>query len=388
MLRLRGVVAPLAAAALVAAAAACGSGLNFGNAGIGTDAGTEFDSGTVSQDGASSDSGSPASDSSGPDSGGALPQTGALFVNAINASPPSPLDLRLCWKVDDADGGPGSFSNTDVPFPSGTPAPESNYPAVPVGGATALADASSLVGSNLTIVGIPASAYELLEKNQTPAFSCATVLGSGNNSIVGVIDTYTFTVPAGIVAGSTSVIAFAGCPANDANGSVAHCGSGWTSASGNLHVDVVPLYPVDAGGGGQLGVQAAQLSPALAQAGGPAIVSFGPQGATTPIATLTGEGTSAPAMATYLTIGAEAGAYDTLGFGVDVMGVDGGPGHLWMSLEQSLDLAQGPMVNPAVYYSMMDTYVIAVVGDPNAAHAFAPDASFDGTGLHILVIPL
>ena len=42
----------------------------------------------------------------------------------------------------------------------------------------------------------------------------------------------------------------------------------------------------------------------------------------------------------------------------------------------------------AVYYSLADTYVVAVVGDPSAAQAFAPDASFDGTGLHILVIPL
>jgi hypothetical protein len=387
MLRLRGVVAALAAAAgLSAAAAACGS-LSNGAFASGEDSGVEPEGGfppdSTAGDSAISEVGTPVD--AGADSGPV--QTGALFVNAINASPPSPLDMRLCWKVDDADGGPGSFSNTDVPFPSGSPAPESNYPAVPVGGATALADASSLVGSNLTIVGIPASAYELLEKNQSPPFSCGTVLGSGNNSIVGVIDTYTFTVAAGIVAGSTSVIAFAGCPANDPNGSVARCGSGWTSASGNLHVDVVPLYPVDAGGGGQLGVQAAQLSPALAQAGGPAIVSFGPQGATMPIATLTAEGTSAPAMATYLTIGADAGAYDTLGFGVDVMGVDGGPGHLWMSLEQSLDLAQGPMVNPAIYYSMVDTYVVAVVGDPNAAPPFT-DASFDGTGLHILVIPL
>jgi hypothetical protein len=388
MLRLRGVVAPLAAAGLIAAAAACGSALSNGAFGGPEDGGVGFDSGTVSSDG-SFDSGASGPDSSSADSGVPL-QTGALFVNAISASPPSPLDLRLCWKVDDAEGGAGAFSNTDVPFPSGTPAPESNYPAVPIGGATALADASSLVGSNLTIVAIPASAYETLEKNTTPPFRCGTVLGSGSNSIVGVIETYTFTVPAGIVPGSTSVIAFAGCPANDPNGSIARCGAGWTSASGNLHVDVVPLYPVDAGGGGQLGVQLAQLSPGLAQLAGDAgaVVSFGPQGATTPVATLAGEGSSAPATAMYLTVGTDAGAYDTLGFGVDVTGSDGGPGHLWMSLEQSLDLAQGPMVNPAVYYSVADTYVVAVVGDPSAAHAFAPDASFDGTGLHVLVIPL
>jgi hypothetical protein len=385
MLRLRGVVAALAAAAgLSAAAAACGSALSNGafangDSGVENDAGLPADS--AAGDSAISEVGTPVD--AGADSGPL--QTGALFVNA---SPDLP-DLRLCWKVDGVDGGVGEYSNTDVPFPSGAPAPASNYPALPIGGASALADASSLVGTNLTIVGIPASAFATLEMGVTPPRDCATLLGPATTagSIVDVFTLDTFTVPAGIIAGSTSVIALAGCPANDPNGSVSRCGSGWTSASGNLHADAVPLYPVDAGGGGQLGVQAAQLSPALAQAGGPAIVSFGPQGATMPIATLMGEGTSAPPMATYLTIGADAGAYDTLGFGVDVMGVDGGPGHLWMSLEQSLELTQGPMVNPAVYYSMVDTYVVAVIGDPNAAPPFT-DASFDGTGLHILVIPL
>jgi hypothetical protein len=58
-----------------------------------------------------------------------------------------------------------------------------------------------------------------------------------------------------------------------------------------------------------------------------------------------------------------------------------------MSLEQSLELFD-PMMNPAIYYTQVDTYVVAVVGDPNSAHAFTPDASFDGTGLHVLVFPL
>jgi hypothetical protein len=386
MLRLRGVVAPLAAAALVAAAAACGSALSNGAFGGPEDGGVGFDSGTVAEDGASSDSGSPASDSGGPDSSGVSLQTGGLFVHA---SPDLP-DLRLCWKVDGVDGGAGEYSNDKPPFPSGTPAPASNYPAVPVGGAVPLADASSLVGTNLTIKGIPADILHVLESASSSPLSCAYLLTGGGQSLLHSVNIFTFTVPAGVTAGSTSVIALAGCPMNDATGSVARCGSDWTSASGNLHADVVPLYPVDAGGGGQLGVQVAQLSPALAQLAGDAgaVVSFGPQGATTPVATLAGEGTSAPTMATYLAVGTDAGAYDTLGFGVDVTNSDGGPGHLWMSLEQSLDLAQGPMVNPAVYYSMTDTYVVAVVGDPGAAHAFAPDASFDGTGLHILVIPL
>jgi hypothetical protein len=385
MLRLRGVVAALAAAAgLSAAVAACGSALSNGAFGGPEDSGVEPEGG-FPPDSATADAlsevGSPFD--GGADSGPL--QTGALFVHAS----PYMTDVRLCWMTGGVDGGtsPG-YSSTDPPFPSGTPAPASNYPALPIGGAAALADASSLVGTNLTIAAIDAS-YLAGWEHVNGVTSCATLLGPGSRagSIVNRTTVFYFEVPAGIIAGSTSLIALAGCTNTDSSGSIASCGSGWNSTSGNLHADVVPLYPVDAGGGGQLGVQAAQLSPALAQAGGPAIVSFGPQGATTPVATLTGEGTSAPAAATYLTIGTDAGAYDTLGFGVDVMGVDGGPGHLWMSLEQSLELAQGPMVNPAVYYSMVDTYVVAVIGDPNAASPFT-DASFDGTGLHILVIPL
>lgn len=387
MLRLRGVVAALAVTGVCGAVAACGAA-SASASGVGgeggtpaPDSGSELDSTTTFDGQAESGTVDGAADAAPP------LQTGALFVHA---SPDLP-DLRLCWKIDGVDGGAAQYSNVDVPFPSVTPAPASNYPAMPVGGVAALADASSLVGSNLTIVGIPASAYFTLEAHQTPPLSCATVLGSGAGSIIGVIDTYTFTVPAGIVAGSTSVIALAGCPANDANGSPARCGAGWTSASGNLHVDVLPLYPVSASGAGQLPVQAGQLSAGLAQLAGDAgaVVSFGPQGATTPIGVLTREGSWAPPgnAPAYLDAGTDPSNYGTLGFGVDVVGTDGGPGHLWMSLEQSLELID-PMMNPAVYYIAQDTYIVAVIGDPNGAHPFAPDASFDGTGLHILVIPL
>ncbi len=163
-----------------------------------------------------------------------------------------------------------------------------------------------------------------------------------------------------------------------------------TRSSGNLHVDVVPLFQVTQSDAGQLPVQVAQLSPALAQLAGDAgavAVSFGAQGATSPVATLAGEGAYGPMNAAYLNVGTNPTNYGSLGFGVDVVGVDGGPGHLWMSLEESLELVD-PMMNPATYYSQVDTYVVAVVGDPNAVHAFTPDASFDGTGLHVLVFPL
>jgi hypothetical protein len=384
MLRVEGVVAVFAAGVLSAAALACGVASESANAFAGGDSGGEGDGGgedsTIGDSGVGSFDASGGTDSSTGADGGMV-QTGAEFVHA---SPDLP-DLRLCWKVNG-----GSFGNA-VPYPSGAPAPASNYPALPIGGAVALPDASGLVGSNLTIVGIPAGALAALEANQSPPPGCSTLLTPGvAGTIVNVIDYDTFTLPAGIVAGATDILALAGCPANDPLGSVARCGAGYTSATGNLHVDVLPLYQVTQSDAGQLPVQTAQLSPALAQLagdGGAVVVSFGPQGAPSPVATLGAEGAFAPASAAYLNVGTNPTSYGTLGFGVDVVGADGGPGHLWMSLEQSLELFD-PMMNPAIYYAQVDTYVVAVVGDPNSAHAFTPDASFDGTGLHVLVFPL
>lgn len=382
MLRLRGIVAALAAAGIGVGALACGavsgnaSGYNPSDSGAEPDSGVGFD--------ASSDSGPVLSDSAtGVDAGAdsSAVETGAEFVHAS----PNLGDMRLCWQV-----GDGGFASAP-PFPTGAPAPASNYPALPVGGAVPLPDASSLLGGDLTIVAISAAWLYANEDTDASSADCATLMGSGSGSLQSKFEgSYSFTVPAGtVVAGATDVIALAGCPPNDVNGSVARCGAGYTSATGNLHVDVLPLYQVTQSDAGQLPVQVGQLSPALAQLAGNSgvVVSFGAQGATSPVATLGGEGAFAPPNAAYLNVGTNPTNYGTLGFGVDVVGVDGGPGHLWMSLEQSLELV-GPMMNPAVYYTQVDTYVVAVVGDPNGAHAFAPDASFDGTGLHILVFPL
>ncbi len=306
--------------------------------------------------------------------------TGAEFVHAS----PDLGDMRLCWQV-----GDGGFANAP-PFPTGAPAPASNYPALPVGGAVPLPDASSLLGGDLTIAAISASWLYEYEDTDASSADCATLMGNGPLSLNGLFEPYySFTVPAGaVVAGATDIIALAGCPALDPHGSLARCGAGYNALTGNLHVDVVPLYQVTQSDAGQLPVQVGQLSPALAQLAGDGgvVVSFGAQGATSPVATLAGEGAFAPMNAAYLNVGTDPTSYGSLGFAVDVAGTDGGPGHLWMSLEQSLELFD-PMMNPAVYYTQVDTYVVAVVGDPNAAHAFA-DASFDGTGLHILVFPL
>jgi hypothetical protein len=89
-------------------------------------------------------------------------------------------------------------------------------------------------------------------------------------------------------------------------------------------------------------------------------------------------------------LGFDAGlpGYGQLGFAVDVAGFDGSAGHLWMSLADSQQLVD-PTEDPTQFFGQPRTYLVAVLGDPNAPHAFAPvtgDAGYDGRGLHVLVV--
>jgi hypothetical protein len=73
---------------------------------------------------------------------------------------------------------------------------------------------------------------------------------------------------------------------------------------------------------------------------------------------------------------------------VDVSGADASDsGHFWTSLSQALQLTD-PQVDPGTYYAFGGIYVVAIVGDPTASSPFSsdPDASYDGTGLHVLVV--
>ena len=386
MLRLRGIVAALAAAGLAVLGSACGAASEGASAFSNGDAGTAYD-GTSAEDsgsatGRSSDwtaAGASTAQASTEASATRGCPTGALFVHASGDAP----DLRLCWKV-----GAGGFSNVDVPFPSGAPAPASNYPALPVG-ETRRSPMRCCVGGDVTIVGIPANLLYELDNAQKPA-KCADLLSNANagQGIAKGLLLYPFTIPGGIIAGSTSVIALAGCSKNANNPTAPVCGAG-ASASGNLHADVLPLYPVSQSDGGQLPVQVGKRSrPGAARGrwrrGGRLVRRAGRDFACR-------HAHGGRRIRALRRCGPERryepDSYGTLGFGVDVVGTDAGPGHLWMSLEQSLELVD-PMMNPTVYYSQQDTYVVVVVGDPGSPHAFAPDASFDGTGLHIMVLPL
>jgi hypothetical protein len=327
----------------------------------------------------------------GPDAGSA--PTTALFVQAS----PSLPDVRLCWTVDD--GGEPRV----VPFPGVGAMPGSNYPGVPLGGVAAMDDASSLVGVGLTLYAVDAKNLAQNELGQsTPATCDALICGQATNPsppCLGYNSGYwpvaTVTGP-GVQRSRDNVVALTGClpTALDPGASTARCGASWNAVAGNLHADVLQLLPTAAAG--STTVQAAQLSPGLVTLegdGGATMVSFGTQGAidASEVATLQREGDlSTPAL---VAIGPGLPVYGEVGFAVDVApfdgsAADGSAGHLWMSLADALQLVD-PTADPTQFFGQARPYLVAVLGDPQAPHAFASpagDAGYDGKGLHVLVI--
>jgi hypothetical protein len=278
--------------------------------------------------------------------------------------------------------------------------PGSNYPGIPLGGVASMGDASALVGGGVTFYALDAENLARIEQGQAAPSTCdALICGQGSNLQPPCLR-YNFdywpvtalTAAGGVLPSRDNVVALSGClpTALDPNASAALCGSSWNGNDGNLHADVLQLVPT-VSTGSQWFMQAAQLSPALATLegdGGSALVSFGAEGsdADLSVAVLRAEGDLSSAQ----TVLYEAGlpGYGQLGFAVDVAGYDGGAGHLWMSLADSQQLVD-PTEDPTQFFGQPRTYLVAVLGDPNAPHAFAPvtgDAGYDGRGLHVLVI--
>ncbi|HEY3819207.1 MAG TPA: hypothetical protein VGL81_18690 [Polyangiaceae bacterium] len=311
--------------------------------------------------------------------------TTALFVQAS----PSLPDVRLCW-------GTGGAVAPVVPFPGDGVMPGSNYPGIPLGGVVSMGDASALTDGFL-LYAIDAENLARIEQNQETQYTCDELIcGPGTNQ-PGACLRYNldyWAVGAGpydLVSGASNVVALGGClpGALDPAASPAVCGATWSAMSGNLSVQVLQLEDGSTATGG-LAVEAAQLSPGLATLagdGGVAVVSFGAQGDADAslVATLQAEGVLAAP--TVVDVGTDLSAYGQLGFAVDVPGFDGGAGHLWMSLADSQQLVD-PMQDPTLFFGQPRTYLLAVLGDPNAPHAFATggDAGYDGKGLHLLVV--
>ncbi|HEY3821174.1 MAG TPA: hypothetical protein VGL81_28610 [Polyangiaceae bacterium] len=322
--------------------------------------------------------------------GPTLAPTTALLVQAS----PSLPDVRLCWATN------GVVAPV-VPFPGDGVMPGSNYPGVPLGGVAAMSDATSLVGDGITLYALDAENLARIEQGQTaPQSTCdLLVCGSASNQPPPCLrynldywPVATIAAGTGVVTARDNVVALSGClpGALDPNASTTLCGPSWSASSGNLHADVLQLSPSSTTTGSLLSLQAAQLSPALAALegdGGTALVSFGADDADAaiPVAILHGEGDLAAPTGVPLDAGLVG--YGQLGFTVDVPGA-GGAGQLWMSLAESQQLID-PTVDPTLFFGQPRTYLVAVLGDPNAPHAFAPvtgDAGYDGKGLHVLVV--
>jgi hypothetical protein len=313
------------------------------------------------------------------------PPTTALFIQGS----PSLPDVRLCWGVGTA------TPPAVVPFPGTGAMPASNYPGIPVGGAAALGDARDLAVSGVTLYAIDAQNLARLDQGHTPQYTCADLIcGQGSNPAFPCLRyNYDYwpvsTAALAVHPLAANVVALSGClpAALDPAATTDRCGASWTALSGNLHADIVTLDG-NSGGAGQMAVQAAQLSPGIAALVGDAgaVVTFGPQDAAdaSVIATLTSEGTVQPS-AQLVSVGTNLAAYGALGFGVDIRGLDGGAGHLWMSLAQSQQLVD-PTRDPTAFFGQQRPYVVAVLGDPNAPHAFGASGTYDGKGLHVLVV--
>jgi hypothetical protein len=375
----------------LALAAACGSlGENGFSPGGPNDGGSPYDAftGDVAAD-SSPDVGS------SPDAG--TPPT-VLFVQAS----PSLPDVRLCW----ASGGEIA---SIVPFPSSGAMPGSNYPGIPLGGGAGLSDVGVLSSGAVTLYAIDAENLARIEQGGTQS-TCDALLACGQQvnpspPCLRYNTDYWQVAPLaqGLAAG-TNVVALAGCLpfALDPLASTSRCGASWNDVTGNLHAESARLLPMTQGdaGAGQIVAQAALLSPAVAGEiadGGEALVSFGSQdGGSITLGTLTVEAETSPSVST-LSIGSDLSAFDTLGFSVSLqLAGDGGDadgagpgsaGYEWMSLAQAQQLVD-PTEDPTVFFGQPRTYLVAVLGDPGAVHAFAPsqDGGYDGTGLHILVL--
>jgi hypothetical protein len=391
----RGPTARAPAALLVAALAAvatllvgaCGSlGNDEGFTTLNPDGGSGADSSSAFD--ATTDAPSFA-DSGAPDGPPPVLPTTALLVQAS----PSLNDVRLCWAI-------GGVVAPVVPFPGDGAMPGSNYPGIPVGGVVAMSDATPLVGANVTLYAVDADNLASVEHGQpAPLPTCDQLLACGKQQdppppcLRYNLDYWPVTpiVSAGVAAQNDNVVALAGClpSAIDPNANATLCGAGYDPLAGNLHADVRQLSASSLAG--TFSVQPEQLSPALAALegdGGTVVVSFGPQGpdASVPLVALGGEGSVGPL--TGLLYDGGLSGYGQVGFSVDVPGDDSGAGHLWMSLADSQQL-EDPTEDPVQFFGQPRVYLVAVLGDPHAAHAFGPlvgDAGYDGKGLHVLVM--
>jgi hypothetical protein len=375
------------------AACSASNSANFGSA-------TGEDAGGTPFDGGPSFDGTAPSDAFGEEDVTAPPPPTVTFVHAS----PSLSNARLCWAVTGAGGATTVQTTTDLPFPSGAPMPESNFPGLPVGGAVQLSPATELAREGATSsIELYAIDALVLARQTNGATSCRDLVCLQNPSLnpsgtclrPNKDYWHAGTIPPRAIAGSgPTFVALAGCEAAmpDPAANATRCGADWDSANGNLHVEVLHVTSIPEPDAGALAIQSALLSPPLAgmpEGGiGTARIAFGQAGgdagASQPLG---GEGQVVPTFPTLLTIGTDLAAFGTLGFEVDGVARDGAaPLNFWMSLAQAQSLVD-PAADPRLYFGANSTYLVAVIGDPTAPSPFLVDGgTYDGRGLHVLVL--
>ncbi len=373
-----------ATGALACAASDSGSGFSSGGGDGGhTPDAASPDTSVFPEDGPGGDAPAIGPDANSGDGGApdaAPPTTTVVFVHAS----PSLPSMRLCF----------AQLGTEAPFPANNEMPASNYAGIPVGGAVWRTEigGTAVVGDVYAlrakpIAGNPASCGELV---------CSA--GGGANCLMLNGDYWHVgqLVAGDVALGGTTVVAVSGCRgAEDPFAGTDLCGPDWTAATGNLHLNVLHVAASAPSDAGLLTVQAAQLSPglqALQGDAGSATVSFGTQADAQALTKLASEGDLEPVLPTSIVLPSALSAFGELGFAVGSTSSDpdaSSAGRLWMSLAQAQELVN-PAQDPNVYYGAGGTYVVAVLGDPNAPHAFASGldgGGYDGKGLHVLLLP-
>jgi hypothetical protein len=355
------------AVGLVLVALACSSGLS------------DLSGGGPSFDGGGTDS----TFDSAPfaDAGVPVVSQGLVLVHAA-AFPP----FRVCF-----DAHPEAQPLPDTDF-----MPSSNVPGIDVGSALPIKPTDQTLGR----------AYVFREATIRPSYppgggkgpTCGQLLGGtiGAQAIaVGDLGT----IPDGI-----HLLVLSGClgTADDATASTTRCGPNWTSASGNLSLDVVSVSPVQRTDLDHLPIQALQLSPSVDAVGRSVSLAYTTlDGGSTAPRVLVDDlplGTPAPPAPTEVAITMN----DLSSFASDVFTValgaprgattsDAGAIEAGVLFTQSLADTQRistPGALPPAFFGAGNTYLLVVLGDPDPRLGDGGTDDDARRKPHIIAIPL
>jgi hypothetical protein len=342
----------------------------------------------ASDGGGGSDSGVPGTseDASPGDSGAVFAPIPLLAVHASA----NLYDFRLCFGV--LAGGVSSILPVPAyPDDPSHPVPETNYPGVPVGGA-AMLPALALAGTQVTPYVVRAQLLDklgYLSTNVAEPTCDQLICTGGSNCLTAQLDYFPLApVTVSPSGGAPLVLAIEGCgPSGVGAASIAQCGPGYTTSSGNLSAQVAQVAPPSAlaDGGGSWTIQPADLSPSFAafasdDGGSPTLTYVDPTTDASVALSVAAGSINVASSAVPLSDAGVTSAYFTVG----------------SSLTQSLvsiQYFQAPSSDPYTYFTAPVTYFTAILGDATDAAApaslldGAANPAFDGHGLHVIAYP-